>query len=177
MARYENMIPRRLKSQSQSMLKRKVFFVFRSGLKMFCSVYCQSQVHSKCFCLTARLGNIIPWILLVTTIYTCCTKPYTSVKIFSVSWLGLKTFCSLYYQAKQFESLVYKHDFVGIIRSQQLFTLSEKYLFLISGCRCTYCFIHCTLFIFLISILTVLYNWLYYIVEKKLSSKIFFSMY
>ena len=127
MARYENMIPRRLKSQSQSMLKWKVFFVSRSGLKMFCSVYCQSQVHSKCFCLTARLGNI-PWILLVTTIYTCCTKPYTSVKIFSVSWLGLKTFCSLYYQAKQFESLVYKHDFVGIIGLSN-YSLSVKSIF------------------------------------------------
>ena len=54
------------------MLKQKVFFVSRPSLKMFCSVYYQSQVHSKYFCWTVRLENFTPWILLVTTIYTCC---------------------------------------------------------------------------------------------------------
>ena len=55
------------------MLKRNVFFVSWPSLKIFCSVYYQSQVHSKYFCLMVRLENI-PWRLLVTTIYTCCTS-------------------------------------------------------------------------------------------------------
>ena len=53
------------------MLKANVFFVLSLDLKMFCSVYYQSQVHSKYYCLTVRLENIIPWRLLVTTMYSC----------------------------------------------------------------------------------------------------------
>ena len=55
------------------MLNQNVFFVSWSGLKMFCSVYYQSQVHSKYFCMAVRLENIISWRLLVT-IFTWCTS-------------------------------------------------------------------------------------------------------
>ena len=54
------------------MLTRKAFFVPWLGMKIFYSVYYQSQVQSKYFCLMVRLGNIIPWRLSVTTIYTYC---------------------------------------------------------------------------------------------------------
>ena len=56
------------------MLTWNAFFVLWPGLKMFCSAYYQSQMHSKYVCLTVRLANIIPWRLLVTKIYTCCTS-------------------------------------------------------------------------------------------------------
>ena len=55
------------------MLNQNIFFVLWSGLKMFCSVYYQSQVHSKYFCMAVRLENIISWRLLVT-IFTWCTS-------------------------------------------------------------------------------------------------------
>ena len=78
------------------MLMQKVFFVLWTGLKIFCSVYYQSQVHSKYFCLTVRLKNIIPWRLLVTIVCTCCIS-IIYLKIFLVAWIGLEIFCSLYY--------------------------------------------------------------------------------
>ena len=43
------------------MLKQKVFFVSWPSLKMLCSVYYQSQVHSKYFRLMVSLENIVPW--------------------------------------------------------------------------------------------------------------------
>ena len=51
------------------MLKWNIFFVLWPSLKMFCSLYYLSQVHSKYFCLMVRLENIIPWRSLFATIY------------------------------------------------------------------------------------------------------------
>ena len=51
------------------MLKWNIFFVSWPSLKMFCSLYYLSQVHSKYFCLMVRLENIIPWRSLFATIY------------------------------------------------------------------------------------------------------------
>ena len=80
----------------------KKYFCFVALLKMFCSVYYQSQVHSKYFYLKVRLENI-PWRLMVKTIYTCCTSIIPlGENIFLFHWLGLKTFCSSYYQANKF---------------------------------------------------------------------------
>ena len=62
-------------------------FVWWSGLKIFHGDYWLQQ-----------------YILVVQA-------SYTWVKIFFVSWLGVKTFCSYYYQANQFDGLAYKHDF------------------------------------------------------------------
>ena len=47
----------------------ETFFVSWPSLKMFCSLYYLSQVHSKYFCLMVRLENIIPWRSLFATIY------------------------------------------------------------------------------------------------------------
>ena len=46
---FENMFPHILSSQQLSILKGKVFFVLWPDLKMFCTVFYQSQVHSKYF--------------------------------------------------------------------------------------------------------------------------------
>ena len=89
--------------------KQNLFFVLWLSLKMFCNAYCQLQVNSNYFCLVVKLENIIPWRLLVTTIYILVVQvSYTWVKTFFVLWLGLKTFCSSYYQATQFDGLALK---------------------------------------------------------------------
>ena len=60
---------------------------------MFCSVYYQSQVHSKYFCVVVSLENIIPLRLLVTIIYTCKSIIHLSdFFVVVVSWLGLNNF-------------------------------------------------------------------------------------
>ena len=81
-------------------LKRKVFIVSWPKLKMFCSVYHQLQVHGKYFCLTVWLKNINPWRL--QQYISVAQVLYTWGKIFFVSWLGLKTFYILYYQAASY---------------------------------------------------------------------------
>ena len=127
-----------------------------------CSVYYQSQVHSKYFCLTFRLENI-SWKLSVTIIYTCCTSitHFNKNTFCFMAWLenilqfilsgkpvwrsGLKTwFCGYYRLITVIIHLKWKVSFVWY-----------QVVFLI------YCFLHYTLFIFLISILAVIYNWLY----------------
>ena len=78
------------------------------------------------FCFVTQLENVLWSILSVTSgqqiflfegqawkhfsmeiigysnIYNCCTSHTLEWKYFFVSWFGLKTFCSFYYQAKQF---------------------------------------------------------------------------
>ena len=164
---------------------------FWQGLKMFCSVYYQLQVHSKYFCLTVRLECIIPWRSLVTTIYTCCT---------SIIHLSKKYIL--------FHGFAWKHFTVNLIRqtslwtdvktqfcrdywSQQLFNWNKKYLLfairllwfwnhgMVYACFyiyiyiyiCIYCFLYYALFIFLISILIAYFL---YIIKKILSSERFF---
>ena len=75
-------------NSNYQLLTRKVFLVLWPGLKMFCSAYYQTQVHSKYFCLTVRLKNIIPWRLSVKTIYVCCTSIiHLSENICFMVWL------------------------------------------------------------------------------------------
>ena len=55
----------------------------------------------------------------------------TWVKILVVSWLGLRTFCSLYYQAHQFDD--WKH-LVGTIGHSNYSRKVKSIFWLISGC-------------------------------------------
>ena len=82
-------------------LREKYFLLCGLAWKCFGSVYYQSQVHTKYFCLTVRPENI-PWRLLVTTIYTCCTS------IIKLSGNNL------------FQGLAWKHFAVYIIRKANL---------------------------------------------------------
>ena len=94
----------------------KKYFLF-SGLtrKCFCSVYYQSQVHSKYFSLMVWLENIISWRLSVTTIYTCCTSIIHLSKNILFHGSTWKHFAV--YPVRQTSLMVRfkKHDFVGII--------------------------------------------------------------
>ena len=104
------------------MLKRTVFFVSCPGLEMFCSVYYPSQVHSKYFCLTVRLENIIPWRLLVTTIYTCCISIiHLSENIFCfLAWL--ENILQFILSGKPVWQSDLKTRFCGDYQSQKSFT-------------------------------------------------------
>ena len=144
------------------MLKRKVFFVLWSCVKMFYSVYYQSQVHSRYFCLTVKLENI-PWRLLVTTIYICCT---------SIIHLRGNIFCFMVWLEN-----ILQFIFLGYQAAMVLKLWYGACLLIYISCLCIYYFLHYALFIFLISILIVIYSWLCYTVKKILHCKIFFSVY
>ena len=92
------------KGRGRKLWSSEMYFLFRGPAWKCFAVYIISQ---KCteniFVWWQKLENIIPWGLLVTTIYSCCTRSCTWEKIFFVSWLGLKTFCSFCYQANQFD--------------------------------------------------------------------------
>ena len=88
---------------------------------MLCSVYYQSQVYSKHFCLTVRLEKI-PWRLLVTTIYTWCT---------SIMHWSENIFCFVAWSENilQFSLTVrLKNMILGNCQCQELLTYSEKHL-------------------------------------------------
>ena len=140
---------------SYQIIKQKLFFVSRPGFKMLCSVYYQSQVYNKHFCLTVRLENI-PWRLLVTTIYTWCT---------SIMHWSENIFCFVTWPENilQFSLTVrLKNMILGDCQSQELLTYSEKHLLFnirllwfwnhgmvhvcLYICLCIYCFLHYTLF-------------------------------
>ena len=74
---------------NHQMLNWNVFFVSWPGLKMFCSVYCQSQVHSKYFCLAVRLNKIISMkIIGYNNVYLLCKYHTLEWKyFFFMAWL------------------------------------------------------------------------------------------
>ena len=98
-------------------------------------------------------------------------------KVFFISLNGLKMFYGVYYQTK-----VHSKYFCLMIRLRNLFHGDYRLKWQVSfvwyqaamilktwygACLLAiYCFLHYTLFIFLISILTVVYTWLCYTVEK-----------
>ena len=85
------------------MHKQNVFFDSWPSLKMFCSVYYQSQAHSKYFVWQSGLKTLFPEDHWLQQYKLEVQVLYTWVKIFFVSWLGLNTFCNFYYQANQFD--------------------------------------------------------------------------
>ena len=89
------------RDSNYQIIKRKVFFISLNGLKMFYSVYYQTKVHSKYFCLMVRLRNLFHGDYRLQQYILVVRVSYTWVKIFFLSWLGLKIIFSLHYLANQ----------------------------------------------------------------------------
>ena len=82
-------------------LSRKYFLFCSPAWKCFCSVYYQSQVHRKYFCWQSGLKTFHGDYRLQQYILAVKVS-YIWVKIFFVSWVGFKTFWSLYHQTNKF---------------------------------------------------------------------------